>query len=213
MAIQSEYRSLSSTRVVLDNMPNLNLQKHALQALEFLVSEIGYRCTAQASYRVRFESPAVFVDVIYDGGRSYEIELLIGRIGLEPREQAAFSIGEILRLRHAPDAEEFALLRASSEEQLVGHLEKVAKALKAYGKDLLLGNVDGFTELVRQRRRESEVYALERELRQARAVAQAAWDAGDYAGVVSVLGRLRNALTPDDAEKLNLAEERLRRGG
>jgi hypothetical protein len=43
--------------------------------------------------------------------------------------------------------------------------EEVAQALKAYGNDFLLGDVDSFNELVRQRGRESELYALERELR------------------------------------------------
>jgi hypothetical protein len=192
-------------------MPSLNLELHARQAFEFLISEYGYRCTEQAASRVRFESSVVHVDVVYDGNRSYEVDLYIGRKGLESREQASYSIGEVLRLCHAPDAKDFVLFRATSEEQLVGYLEKLASALRAYGRDFLLGNVDSFTELVRQRRRESEVYALERELRKARRKAQAAWDRGDYAGVVSSFGPVRHALTPADAEKLKAAEDQLRR--
>ena len=194
-------------------MSNLNLELHALQAFGFLISEYGYRCTEQAAHRVPFESPVVHVDVVYDGSRSHEVDLDVRRVGLEPREHASYSIGEILRLCAAPDAKEFDLFRASSEEQLVSYLEKIAQALKAYGKDFLLGDVDRFTELVRQRRRESEVYALERELRMARRKARAAWDAGDYAGVVSAFGLVRHALTPADADKLKLAEDQLRRGG
>jgi hypothetical protein len=98
-------------------------------------------------------------------------------------------------------------VRQRDKEQLVRHLETIAQALKAYGKDLLLGNPESFTELQRHRRREIEIYALERELRRARPVAQAAWDAREYAGVVKAFGPLRDALTPAEAERLKFAEE------
>lgn len=192
-------------------MPDVNLQKHVLEAFEFLISDRGYRCTDQAGFRVRFESPVVFVEATYDRSRSYELRLLIGLLGVEPRQAAAFSIDEILRLRRAPNAKDFVLMKANSEEKVIGYIERLAQALRDYGTEFLLGDRDSFVELARQRRSDIEVYSLERELRRARTNAQSAWDAGDYAGVVRAFGHLRHALTPAEAEKLNLAEERLQR--
>lgn len=90
-----------------NTMPDLGLQTQAEQHFGFLVSENGYQCTQSTPYRVRFESPTTFIELVYDGDRSFELGLLVGRTGLNVNGNPPFSIDEILRLRRAPEAKKF----------------------------------------------------------------------------------------------------------
>jgi hypothetical protein len=190
-------------------MQDLGLQAQAERHLAFL-TESGYRCVESTPSWVRFESANVFVELVFDGNRSYELGLLFGlkrsaRIGV-----VSFSIAELLRLRGAEEADRFSLIQVTSPESLASFVEQLAKMLRTYGSDIILGNEEIFAELAEQRQREVKAFALEGKLRMARAQAERAWRNKDYATVVAVLAPLRSALTPSEIGKLEFAEKRAR---
>lgn len=191
-------------------MPDLGLQTQAEQHFGFLVSENGYRCTQSTPYRVRFESPTTFIDLVYDGNRSFELGLLVGKTGVNISGNPPFSIDEILRLRRAPEAKKFSLVQVTSREVLASFVQQLAQMLRAYGGDFIAGNEQSFAELAEQRRGEVRAYALERDLRKARAEADAAWHRKDYPAVVKALKPLRSALTAAEVGKLEFAEKQSR---
>lgn len=188
-------------------MPDLGLQAQAERHFGFLVSEKGYRCTESTPYRVRFESPTAFIELVFDGDRSYELGLLVGKTGVAGSGNHPFSIDEILRLRRAPEAERFSLVQVTSSEALASFVAQLAQMLRSHGTDFVTGNERSFSELAEQRRREVQNYALERDLRAARAEAEAAWRGKDYASVVKALKPLRAALTVTEVGKLEFAEK------
>lgn len=192
-------------------MPDIGLQTQAERHLGFLVAEKGYRCTASTPYRVRFDSPTTFIELVFDGNRSYELGLLIGKAGSESSGNPPFSIDEILRLRHAPEAKRFSLVQVTSSETLASFVAQLAQMLQTYGGDFVSGNEKSFAELAEQRQREIKTYALERDLRMARVALEAAWQKKDYGAVVKALNPLRAALTATEVGKLEFAETKLKR--
>jgi hypothetical protein len=188
-------------------MPDLGLQTQAERHFGFLVSQKGYKCTQSNPFQVRFESPTTFVELVYDGNRSLELGLLVGKSGSEAAGSPSFSIGEILRLRRVPEAKKFFSVQVTSSEVLASFVEQLARMLRTYGGDFIAGSEQSFAELAGQRRREVEAYALERDLRKARAEAAAAWHRKDYHAVIKALEPLRASLTAAEVRKLEFAEK------
>lgn len=189
-------------------MTDLGLQAQVEKHFDFLVSERGYRCVESNPHRVRFESPATYVELVFDGDRSYELSLLVGKIG---SADAPFAMEEVLRLRDAPEVASFSLVQVTTQESLAKWIAKLAEVLLAYGDDLIEGNEVGFAALASQRRRDVQEYALQRDLQAARADAELAWRRKDYAAVIKSLKPLRTALTAAEVKKLEFAERRLLR--
>lgn len=189
-------------------MPDLGLQFQAGRHFGFLVQEKGYKCTESTPYCVRFESPTTFVELAYDGNRSFEVSLIIGMMRAEDRSDFSFSLDEILRFFRAPEAKKYSLIQVTSTETLASSVEQLSKILQQYAADLIAGDKTCFAEIAEHRRKEAEEYAMERDLRNARAEAEAAWHRKDYSRVVKALKPLRNALTPSEVRKLKLSEEK-----
>jgi hypothetical protein len=193
-------------------MPDLGLQAQAEQHFSFLIWENGYRCIESTPYRVRFESSTMFVEIVFDGNRSYELGLLVGQAASSSRGQPPLSIDEILRFRRAPEAESFSLLQVTTSEALAALIEELARLLRIYGSDLVAGNKLSFAALLRQRHTEVERYAVERGLRAARVEAEAAWLSKDYTAVIRALEPFRTALTESEIKKLNFCKKQQKKG-
>lgn len=186
-------------------MPDIGLQAIAEQHFGFLVSERSYRLVESTPHLVRFESASVYVEIVYDGERSYELGLLVG---LRTDPDPPFSIHEVLRLRRAPEAKSFALIQITTAEGMVRWIDRLAVVFRTYGDDLISGTQRGFVELSTQRRDDTKRYALERELRSARAEAANAWRSKDYVRVVKIFGPLRDVLTAAERGILEFSEKR-----
>ena len=189
-------------------MTDLGLQIQVLRHFGFLVSDKGYRCTESSPYRVRFESSTVFIEILFDGHRSYEINLVIGKIGSNNGGRR-FSIDEILRFCKAPEAKRFSLIQVVSRETMTSFVAQLAEMLKKYGDDFVAGNEERFKELALQRKREVEKYALEYKLRTARANAAVAWHKKEYSAVIKILDPFRAILTASEIKKLEFAKKKI----
>jgi hypothetical protein len=188
-------------------MPDLGLQAEAKNHFDFLITEKGYKCAESTPHRVRFESSSVFVEIVFDGNRSCELALLVGKAALDKKGQPPFSIDEIVRLRRAPETERFSLIQITSREALARFVEKLARLLRTYASDLLDGSVLRFAALLRQRNSEVKRYAVDQSLRIARAEAEAAWYRKDYEAVIKAIEPFRKALIPSEIKKLSFSKK------
>jgi hypothetical protein len=187
-------------------MSELNLQAQAQKYFGFLVTNRGYRCIDSNPYRISLESPQAFIDIAFDGRRSYELELSIGKKKVTREGCAAYTLSEVLRLKKAPEAKRLSLVQVTTIEALSSFLKAFADALSTYGSDLIDGDEESFLRLEEQRYSEVAAYALERDLRIARNQADEAWRRKDYAAVIKAFDPVRAALTPAEVKKLELAE-------
>lgn len=194
-------------------MPDLGLQAQAERHFGFLVAENGFHCIESTPYRVRFQSPSTFVELVFDGNRSYELGLLVGKASSAGTGNPPFSIDEILRLRGAEEAGRLSLIQVTSSEAMASFVAQLAQVLRSYASDFLAGNENSFAELAEQRQKEIKAYAIERDLRMARAEAEKAWRNKDYSTVVRVLSPLRAGLTATEVGKLEFAEKHIRDTG
>jgi hypothetical protein len=192
-------------------MTDFGLQEQAERHFAFLVSENGYKVIDSTPSRVRFESQKVFIELVFEGNRSYELGLLVGNTKLKDIGNLAFSIDEILRFYGAPEAKRFSLIQVTSRDTLALFVEQLSNILRKYGKEFIEGDEKYFIELSKQRGREIENYALERNLRMARAKAETAWHNKDYATVVKILKPFGTVLSESEVKKLELAEKNLNR--
>lgn len=189
-------------------MTDIELQLQVEKHFDFLISEYGYRCVEESPNRVRFESSSMFVELVFDGNRSFELGLLVGKL---VSEEVPFAIDEILRLRGAPEAASFSLVQVTTRDSLARWVAKLSKALRCYGSEFIDGDEFHLAALARQRQKEVHDYALARDLKSARAEAELAWNKSDYASVVRALKPLLSSLTESELKKLQLAERRMSR--
>lgn len=174
----------------------------------FLLEAFAFRCALSSGHLVRFESDRAFVNVRYDEV-SFEIGVEIALSShRESKDGPAFSLGEALRFKGVPVAEEFGFLQASTADRMEMLVEKAAAAVRRYLGPLLLGSKEEFESLMNFRRNESAAYAMSERLKAARATASAAWAAKNYSNYISILAPFRPALSRSEIEKLAYAERK-----
>jgi len=174
------------------------------EAFAFLEKSLGFKRHLVAEDLLRYETEDVFLVVSYDARRSFELSLNLGQKNLSV--ERSFNFGEVLRSVKAPE-DVPSSYQVTSEEALMPFLDKLAESLRRYGASLLQNDAAAFARLSRLRERECDQYALERDLREARAEADSAWRRKDYLAVVKALKPLRAALTAVEVGKLEFAEK------
>lgn len=161
-------------------------------------------------YRVRFDSPTVFVGVVYDATRSCELGVEIGlQAGIEYNVERPFEIWEILRSLgrgELPEAKSVIQSRASGLQKYLGRLSDL---VRQYASGLLTGDIELFRALGRQRDADSAAYALRTALSYARQNAEKAWKQGKYQEVVEELEPVADHLSPAEQKMLAIARKRI----
>lgn len=161
----------------------------------------GLACVVADEQRVRYESGEVFFGVNFDNGRSYELGVEIGQ-KISNKVDRPFSLAEILRLRTVAAAATIDGLSVSNTTKLAANLQLLADLTLSYADDFLRGNDLSFAQVAKLREKESIAYAIQRDLRSARARAEKAWRVGNYAGVVAALEPVKSHLSPSEAKRL-----------
>jgi hypothetical protein len=146
---------------------------------------------------VRYENPSIFLVVSYDNGRSFEIGVEIGQKieGMAPRP---FSLAEILRLAGSEEANKVEAISASSIEKLEASLNYLEGLTARYAMEFLDNNESAYLKLADLRERESIAYAVDRDLRSARARAEIAWKKKNFADFIDAFQPMRSYLSPSE---------------
>lgn len=185
---------------------DLGFEKLALDTFAFLDSKYGYRCIESGPWRVSFRSSKVFVSIIFDGNRSYELGCEIGLIehhaGAVP-----YNLGELLRCEGNADDQSSA--QVTTTESLSKYAKHIASLLEKFGHSYLLGDDKAFDRLASLRNRECADYAARKRLQQARAMLEEAWRSKQYVRIIELLSPLQEWLEPSEVKKLQYARKQL----
>ena len=187
-------------------MSKQNFQILATEAFAFLESNFGFKLQLLAKDSVRYETEDVFVLISYDSQRSYELSLSLGQINSTTGQ--SFNFGEVLRSVKAPN-DVATSYQVSSAPALGLFLKRLAMVLQTYCTAFLKNNVIAFAQLAQLRERECKEYALERNLRAARAKVEIAWRSKNFEAVVSAFEPLRAALTAAEIGKLEFSKKQI----
>lgn len=139
---------------------------------------------------------------IYHGRQSYEIGGGVTLAGTR------YAMSEIVRAVDPEVAKGYRNAVATTREGIAAGLEELAALMRHYGSGALRGEQQFVAALERQRKQWAEGYALDVLAAQIRPQAEDAFRRGDYAQAAELYGRIRECLSPAEAKKLTLAQER-----
>jgi len=139
---------------------------------------------------------------IYYGRQSYEIGGGVTLAGTR------YAMSEIVRAVDPEVAKGYRNAVATTREGIAAGLEELAALMRHYGSGALRGEQQFVAALERQRKQWAEGYALDVLAAQIRPQAEDAFRRGDYAQAAELYGRIRECLSPAEAKKLTLTQER-----
>lgn len=176
-----------------------------------VATKYGLSCALADERRVRYEGSDVFLSVNFDNGRSYELGVEIGQ-KIPNKTERPFSLAEILRLRNIPTAVTIDGLSAFDATKLASDLSLLADLALRHADDFLGGSDLSFAQVAKLREKESIAYAIQRDLRSARARAEVAWGAKNYAAVVAALEPVKSHLLPSEVKRLEYSQSKTMAG-
>ncbi|MCP4115566.1 MAG: hypothetical protein GY737_09200 [Desulfobacteraceae bacterium] len=186
---------------------DLGLKKIVNRELGFLESVYGFKCVKSGPWLVRYQSKLIFIDIRFDGERSYELGCEIGRNdNLRESLKIPFNIGEIIRSKgYSPKDVGTFFQITNSSNSLERFVKRLADYLKTHAQDLLDGSDESFNLVADFREKECEAYALETDLKYMRSQLDLAWKNNNYKKVVELLAPLKATLKQSELKKLNYA--------
>jgi hypothetical protein len=193
----------------------------AVQYFGFLERDYGFRRNPNPEVRsfdhfigrghgwiVRWESDAVFLEVQFDYGRSYEVDVVVGQTRvLYSGRELAFGVGEIARVAGL-SWEPGRVFVARTEGALHRVFDELASVLKTAGAGALRNDPDTYSALLQQLNRESAAYTKDLILGQMRGQAQQAWERREFHEAVRVYAEHLEDLTALERRKYDYALRR-----
>ena len=185
---------------------DLGLQAIAIKEFDFLKADYGFKCVKAGPWLVKYESNVVFINIHFDGNRSYELGCELGRNdGFRGSLEVPFDLGEIIRCRENSEKTIQTSFQVTSSESLQKFCKLLAAHLKHYALEFLIGSSSAFKQVADFRDRECEDYVLERDLGLMRSQLGAAWQNRDYKKVVELLSPFKGKLEHSELKKLDYA--------
>ena len=188
---------------------DLGFENIAKSAFGFLESKYRFSCVELGPWCVRYESPKVFVLVMFDGTRSYELGCSIGRMDdFEGSRQVPFELGEVMRAEGISN--ENMSFQVTTSDALRTFTCRLAEQLERCAHRVLTGDDSVFKSVSDLRNRECAKYATEKRLEQTKTAAESAWQSKEYRKVVELLSPVQEWLNPSEVKKLEYARKRVR---
>jgi len=185
-------------------MTKPSLKSTVTEHFGFLVAEHGFACSRMSAGLVRFESDAAFVEIVYDGSYTYELDVWFG---LRHNEGDRYTIQDVLELNRETTGQPLRTLQVTTEESMATCLRTLAEQVKSQATDVLRGDRSAFKALAMHQARRIEEYALSWELTYAREKARAAWGNREFETLVSALEPHQAHLTMAETAKLTVREK------
>jgi len=173
------------------------------------LEDLSFAYTWDGGFSVRFNSSTVFVAVVYDATRSYELRIEIGlQAGIVRPIERPFSVSELLRVAGRPDLAEATSLIQARPDEVGDRLEWLANVLSKHGQEFLNGELEVFNALDEQREADCRAYAARSEVLYAKREAAKAWNEKNYGEVVRQLDPIKEYLAASEQKRLEIARRR-----
>lgn len=185
-----------------------DFERIAKHAFHFLEGELRFRCVESDQWHVRYESAKVFVEVQFDGMRSYELSCSVGCLdNYKDSLNMPFDLGEIIRSCGIKGENAHASFQVITPSALERCAQELATKLKEYSMDLLVAEKNAFQRVAEFRDKECAEYAMDACLRLMRERLEVAWHKKEYRVVIRLLSPLQEWLTSSEQLKLEYARK------
>jgi hypothetical protein len=180
----------------------LDFARQVRGAFGFL-ADAGFAEVEASPTLLRYQKGDVEID-IYHGRQSFEIGAGVSFSGTGTR----YAMSEIIRAVDPELAKGYRNAVATSPEGIAVGLAELAALMQRYGRGALSGEQEFVSALEQQRKQWAEGYALEVLTAQLRPRAEDAFRRGDYEQAAELYGRIRDCLSPAEAKKFSIAQQR-----
>ena len=185
-------------------------QKIVLEEFNYLSTKYNFECIELIPWFIKFQSELVFVNIYYDSMQSYELTCNIGRLDdYHHSLSLPFDLGELLRAKCCSDRKIYSAVQVTKQSSFKKFIKILANELKDFGHDFLLGSDEDVTLIADLRKKESEKYRIENELKFARNKANLAWKEKNYKEFRQILKPYELYLSHVEKEKLNYIEKHI----
>lgn len=175
-----------------------------------LANRYGLRFVTSTPDSVRFTNEGVFLQLMYDATRSFELRVEIGEILISTEQpENPFELSEVLKLHSAPETAYVERLQTNDPEMLVEVIKRLSELTDKYAAYLFEGKKADFIQLGRFRDKACAEYALSRDLKYARENAERAWLDKNYLVVVNTYKPFESELTAMENKRLAFAEKQI----
>lgn len=188
---------------------DLGLQAIANKEFYFLRADYNFKCVKAGPWLVKYESNAVFLNIHFDGNRSFELGCELGRKdGFKGTLEVPFDLGEIIRCKEHSDTDIQTAFQVTNSETLQKCCNLLATHLKNYAHEFLIGANETFNQAADFRNRECDDYAFRRDLDLIRSELGDAWQNRDYNKVIELLFPYKEWIEHSELKKLDYALKR-----
>jgi hypothetical protein len=183
---------------------DLGFEPTVRQAFDFLSSKFGFVCSKSTPTSVLYASASAEVEITLDM-RSYEIAVEVKRRG----ENRSFPLHFVINLASPAEAERWRLIQTSTPARVKEFIPQLASLLEKYGELALSGDPRTFEKLEELEEADAMRTTRDFQIRQARRLAQQAWESRNYAKVVTILAPIQEELTDSEVARFVYAKKRL----
>ena len=174
-----------------------------------ILSQFSFLVVRVDSFRVRYESDTVYIEISYDE-REGEIFVYLGRMinaKYSFDRDSEFTLNELL-LEIAPEKTYKSLVFRKTAD-ILNELNRLSSVLLEVGKDILSGKVVVFAKLLENRKRKQEEQKRIDYLADVRDKATLAFKNNDYRLAVSLYGDIQSELAPLEKKRYEIAMKKL----
>jgi len=174
-----------------------------------ILSQFNFLVVMVDSFRVRYESDTVYIEISYDE-REGEIFVYLGRMinaKYSFDRDSEFTLNELL-LEIAPEKTYKSLVFRKTTD-ILNELNRLSSILLEAGKDILSGKVVVFAKLLENRKRKQEEQKRIDYLADVRDKATLAFKNNDYRLAVSLYGDIQSELAPLEKKRYEIAMKKL----
>ncbi len=167
----------------------------------FLTDKYGFECGLIDNWTVKYTLLDKSISVIYDGSRSYEVDVLFEK----EEELNSFHLSEFFQYFNESFLLSYMINETSNIECTMHDISKHIKShISEYINDPHI-----FKSLAEQRKINSDKYYIDNELTYIREQATKAWKQRDYMKIVKLFSSKQQYLTSSEVKKLTYAKKML----
>lgn len=186
-------------------MSKTEFVKMVEQSFERILRQYGFTVADGTDASAILVTDRIFVSVIYDKARAFEVLVNLGRFSDATTSKVPFNLGEVFREFAVPNSSQRSYLQSASISRVAEFLESVSIALAEHCDQILRGEEDAFNRVEIRRTIEAREYTLRVQLEGIRKDADLAWQQKNYNAYASLLSGLEPVLTDGDKKKLAFA--------
>jgi len=183
----------------------LNFTNLIKKEFNFLEENYDFTYEIIDDSHVRYENNEIFIRVMYDARRSFELALDLGQ--KNDKSNAHYDLGHILGLK---DINEQAYFMASSQKSLEICISRLSKLTSKYTIEFLENHEMYFQRLLKFKEKRQESYWLNKNLRLNREKLKNSWEKRDYLKFCELFPLIEKYATNAEKKKFSFSSQKLK---